>query len=109
MTPDKRRLDAVLQAAEWLLRNESESLTEAEKGEFLAWLIASRVNVREYLGVARAARQLPDALKKYAELHGSRDAYLMRMHGKIRARKKGDALTSSLAKRLGLAKRDIAS
>ena len=66
MTPDKERLDAVLEAAEWLLRHEAEPLTEAEKAEFLAWLTASPLHVQEYLGVARAAHHLPVAFRKHS-------------------------------------------
>lgn len=58
------RFDATLRAAEWLLRIEDGPLTAADKGEFLAWLKASPVHVREYLGVTRAGRRLPLAFSK---------------------------------------------
>jgi hypothetical protein len=136
MTPDKERLDAVLQAAEWLLRNEAEPLTDAEKAEFVAWLKASPLNVREYLGVARAAHLLPTALKRYARdpiedllrahLSGARDGSArtdklgeglpelpserpraaMRPAADIA---EGNELTSEIAKRLKLGKRDLGS
>lgn len=50
------------QAAEWFIVNQSGSLTAEESTEFLAWLKASPVHVREYLGVARVARHLPAAI-----------------------------------------------
>ena len=65
MIPDKESLDAVLQAAEWFLRNESEPLNESEKAEFLAWLKASPLHVREYLAVARTSHHLPAAIKRH--------------------------------------------
>jgi hypothetical protein len=114
MTPDKERLDAVLQAAEWLLRNEDEPLTEADKAEFLAWLKASPLNVREYLGVARAAVHLPGALEK----HGTRRVKegLRLSYGlfpdtnapSAEAAERGK-LTSEIAERLGLPTRDVGS
>lgn len=58
------KFDATLRAAEWLLRVEDGPLTEADKAEFLAWLKASPVHVREYLGVTRAGRRLPLAFSK---------------------------------------------
>jgi len=58
------KFDATLRAAEWLLRIEDGPLTEADKAEFLAWLKASPVHVREYLGVARAGSRLPIAIKE---------------------------------------------
>jgi transmembrane sensor len=49
------------QAAEWFVAQQSGSIDEEEAAAFLAWLKASPVHVREYLGVARVARHLPAA------------------------------------------------
>jgi len=64
------KFDATLRAAEWLLRIEYGPLTEADKAEFLAWLKASPVHVREYLGVARAGSRLPIAFRKQPRSDG---------------------------------------
>lgn len=61
------RLDVTVKAAEWLLRIEDGSLTAADRAEFLAWLKASPLNVREYLGVARTDRRLQRAFKERAK------------------------------------------
>ena len=60
----RTKFDATLRAAEWLLKIEDGPLTEADKAELLAWLKASPVHVREYLGVARAGSRLPIAFRK---------------------------------------------
>jgi len=62
MRPPK--FSTTLRAAEWLLRIEEGPLTEADKAEFMAWLKASPIHVREYLGVARAGSRLPKAIKE---------------------------------------------
>jgi transmembrane sensor len=49
------------QAAEWFIAHQSGSLDEEEAAAFLAWLKASPIHVKEYLGVARVARHLPAA------------------------------------------------
>jgi transmembrane sensor len=48
------------QAAEWFIANQTGSLGEEDAAEFLAWLKVSPVHVREYLGIARVARHLPE-------------------------------------------------
>jgi transmembrane sensor len=50
------------QAGKWFIAQQTESLTEEESASFLAWLKTSPLHVREYLGIARIARQLPTAL-----------------------------------------------
>ncbi len=55
---DVRKAIAV-QAGDWLIANESGPLTDGDAAAFLAWLRASPIHVREYLGVARIAHQLP--------------------------------------------------
>jgi ferric-dicitrate binding protein FerR (iron transport regulator) len=67
MKPDKETLDAALEAAQWFLRHDGPPLSTRDKTDFLAWLRASPVHVREYLAVARAARSIPSAVEKYAE------------------------------------------
>jgi len=63
VTPSDEQIRAAIaqQAAEWFIANQTGSLGEADAAEFLAWLKASPVHVREYLGVARVARHLPAA------------------------------------------------
>ena len=63
MTPSDEPIRSAIaqQAAEWFIANESGSVGEKAAAEFLAWLKASPVHVREYLGVARVARHLPAA------------------------------------------------
>jgi transmembrane sensor len=63
MASDEEILAAIAQqSAEWFIANQVGSLTGQDSAEFLAWLKASPVHVREYLGVARIARHLPAAL-----------------------------------------------
>ena len=47
------------QAGEWFLANQAGTLNAEDSSAFLAWLRASPIHVREYLGVARIARHLP--------------------------------------------------
>ena len=63
MTPSDEQIRSAIaqQAAEWFIANQTGSLGEADAAQFLAWLKASPVHVREYLGVARVARHLPAA------------------------------------------------
>ena len=63
MTPSDEQIRSALaqQAAEWFIANQTGSFGEKDAAEFLAWLKASPVHVREYLGVARVARHLPAA------------------------------------------------
>jgi transmembrane sensor len=46
------------QAGDWFIANQAGTLSAEDSSAFLAWLMASPVNVREYLGVARIARHL---------------------------------------------------
>jgi transmembrane sensor len=50
------------QAGEWFVAHQTGSLDEESNAAFLAWLKASPVHVREYLGVARIANALPAAM-----------------------------------------------
>ena len=63
MTPSDEQIRSAIaqQAAEWFMAHQSGSLGEGDAAEFLGWLKASPVHVREYLGVARVARHLPTA------------------------------------------------
>ena len=64
MMPSNEDIRAAIaqQAAEWFLANQAGSLAEEDGAAFLAWLKASPVHVREYLGVARIAHHLPAAV-----------------------------------------------
>jgi transmembrane sensor len=66
VTPRDEQIRAAIaeQAGEWFIANEAGSLAEEDVAAFLAWLKASPVHVREYLGVARIAHHLPAALGK---------------------------------------------
>ena len=63
MTPGDEQIRSAIaqQAAEWFIANETGSFAEEDAAEFLAWLKASPVHLREYLGVARVARRLSAA------------------------------------------------
>ena len=52
------RAAIAVQAGEWFLANQAGPLEDEESAAFLAWLKASPVHVREYLGVARIAHDL---------------------------------------------------
>lgn len=55
--------DAVAeQAGEWFVANQAGPLEPAERAQFVAWLKASPLHVREYLGIAEIARDLPVAV-----------------------------------------------
>jgi transmembrane sensor len=64
VTPSDEEIRAAIaqQAGEWFIANQAGSLTEADGAAFLAWLKASPIHVREYLGVARIVRHLPAAV-----------------------------------------------
>jgi len=49
------------QAGEWFIANQAGALTAQDGEAFLAWLRASPLHVREYLGVARIAHHMPHA------------------------------------------------
>jgi transmembrane sensor len=63
-TDEEIRTAIAQQAGEWFIANQAGSLAQEDAARFLAWLRASPVHVREYLGVARIARQLPATLGK---------------------------------------------
>jgi transmembrane sensor len=50
------------QAGDWFIANQAGALSAEDSSAFLAWLRASPIHVREYLGVARIARHLPTAV-----------------------------------------------
>jgi len=66
MTPSDEEIRTAIaeQAAEWFIANQAGLLPEEDGTAFLAWLRASPIHVREYLGVARVARNLPAAVGK---------------------------------------------
>jgi transmembrane sensor len=49
-------------AGEWFIANQAGTLGDEDSAAFLAWLRASPIHVREYLGVARIAHRLPTVL-----------------------------------------------
>jgi len=66
MTPSDEEIRTAIaqQAAEWFIANQTGPLPGEDGAAFLAWLKASPIHVREYLGVARVARHLPAAAGK---------------------------------------------
>jgi transmembrane sensor len=62
LSDEQIRAAIAQQAGEWFVANQAGSRTEADNAAFLAWLKASPIHVREYLGVARVAHLLPAAL-----------------------------------------------
>jgi transmembrane sensor len=64
MTASDEEIRAAIaqQAGEWFIANQAGSLPEEDGAAFLAWLKASPIHVREYLGVARIAHHLPAAV-----------------------------------------------
>ena len=50
------------QAGKWFIAQQTGPLADEESASFLAWLKTSPLHVREYLGIARIAHQLPTAL-----------------------------------------------
>jgi transmembrane sensor len=64
VTPSDEEIRTAIaqQAGEWFIANQAGSLAEQDGAAFLAWLKASPVHVREYLGVARIAHHLPAAV-----------------------------------------------
>ena len=64
MKDPKKPVEVLVKAAEWFLRIEDGSLSEAEKSAFLAWLRSSPLHVRTYVSAARVARCLPSAYKE---------------------------------------------
>jgi transmembrane sensor len=63
VTPSDEEIRTAIaeQAGAWFIA-QAGALAEEERASFLTWLKASPVHVREYLGVARIAHQLPIAL-----------------------------------------------
>jgi transmembrane sensor len=64
VTPSDEEIRAAIaqQAGEWFIAYQAGPLAEEDGAAFLAWLKASPIHVREYLGVARIAHHLPAAL-----------------------------------------------
>jgi transmembrane sensor len=52
------------QAGDWFINNQAGTLSAEDGAAFLAWLRASPIHVREYLGVARIAHHLPAAVRE---------------------------------------------
>jgi transmembrane sensor len=63
VTPNEEQVRAAVaqQAGTWFIANQSGSLEQAERADFMAWLKASPIHVEEYLGVALVAHDLPAA------------------------------------------------
>ncbi len=61
MTPSDEEIRAAIaqQAGEWFIANQVGPLADGDAAAFLAWLKASPIHVKEYLGVARIAHDLP--------------------------------------------------
>jgi len=51
-----------VKAGEWFIANQAGPLGDEDSAAFLAWLKASPIHVREYLGVARIVHRLPAVL-----------------------------------------------
>lgn len=64
MTPSDEEIRAAIaeQAGEWFVAHQAGPLAAEQGAAFLAWLKASPIHVREYLGVARVAHHLPAAV-----------------------------------------------
>jgi len=64
MTQGDEQIRAAIaqQAGDWFIANQTGALSAEDSSAFLAWLRASPIHVREYLGVARIARHLPAAV-----------------------------------------------
>ena len=64
MTQSDEEIRAAIaqQAGDWFIANQAGALSAEDSSAFLAWLRASPVHVREYLGVARIARHLLPAV-----------------------------------------------
>src|SRR5262252_7385213 len=64
MTPSDEEVRAAIaeQAGEWFIAHQAGPLDAEETAAFLAWLKASPIHVREYLGVARTAHHLRAAV-----------------------------------------------
>jgi transmembrane sensor len=66
VTPSDEKVRAAIaeQAAQWFIENQAGALAEEDNAAFLAWLKASPIHVKEYLGVARVAHHLPTAVRE---------------------------------------------
>jgi transmembrane sensor len=61
-TSEQQIRSAIAQlAAEWYIANRTGPLSDAKRGEFLAWLKSSPVHIEEYLAIAAIDRVLPQA------------------------------------------------
>lgn len=61
-TPEQKIHSAITQlAAEWYVAHRAGPLSDARRGEFLAWLKSSPVHIEEYLGIAALDRVLSQA------------------------------------------------
>jgi transmembrane sensor len=59
LSDEEIRAAIAVQAGEWFIANQAGPLGNEDSAAFLAWLKASPIHVREYIGVARIAHQLP--------------------------------------------------
>ena len=62
LSDEEIRAAIAVQAGEWFIANQPGPLGDEDSAAFLAWLKASPIHVREYLGVARIAHHLPAAV-----------------------------------------------
>jgi transmembrane sensor len=61
-TSEQQIRSAIAQlAAEWYVANRTSPMSDAKRGEFLAWLKSSPVHIEEYLAIAAIDRALPQA------------------------------------------------
>ena len=71
VTDDRLRAVIADQALEWHLRQREGELSAAARAEFMDWLRASPLNVREYLELASLTQALPHALAAVGVGEGS--------------------------------------
>jgi transmembrane sensor len=62
LSDEEIRAAIAVQAGEWFIANQAGPPGDEDSAAFLAWLKASPIHVREYLGVARIAHHLPAAV-----------------------------------------------
>ncbi|MBL8265608.1 FecR family protein [Steroidobacter sp.] len=79
----KMQADAIERASDWYAKHRAGDLSPQEAEEFLQWLQASPLNVREYLAASTLADHLPEAM---ADLQIDRVEMLSRAQEWIQAR-----------------------
>ncbi len=84
------------QAAEWFIDNQEGTWSNVRRAEFLAWLKASPVHVREYLAIANAAQELMAAAQKseceidelLVDIASESDEAVVSLHGGNKTRRR---------------------